>query len=53
MAEDDFFASIRRNPYLGILHRNITQIQTPLKIRLVDLIHILLIEELQFKFKKK
>jgi hypothetical protein len=53
MAEDDFFASISRNPFLGILLRHLGQLQGPNKVRLVNLLHIFLIEELQFKFKKR
>ena len=54
MVEDDFFSSITRNPFLGLVHRYLTQLSSQtLKVRLVNLIHIFLIEELQFKFKRR
>lgn len=53
LAEDDFFSSISRNPYLGVLRRSLTQLQPQLRGRLVNLLHVYLIEELLFKFRKR
>jgi hypothetical protein len=44
MVEDDFFTSISRNPYLGLLYRNLAQLPPPLKARLVNLLQIYLID---------
>lgn len=51
--EDDFFYNLTRNFYLGLFHKSLISLGRELKARLVNLIHIYLIEELLFKFRKR
>lgn len=42
--EDDFFYNLTRNFYLGLLHKSLTSLGKELRGRLVNLIHVYLIE---------
>jgi hypothetical protein len=52
-AEDEFFYNISRNFYLGLFHKALLYLSKDLKGRLVNLLHVYLIEELLFRFRKR
>ena len=53
LLEDEVFYNFTRNFYLGLFYRTIVFLPSALKQRLVNILHVFIVEELLFKLRRR